>query len=126
MADAPQASGQNAAAGTALEKAFQNPPPDAGLSVVHHWTGGIATKEGITADLENMAATGIDICNWFYSDGNGLQDGVQTWPCKTSEWWDLVDHLLKEAQRVKVAVAPHICSSWGPAGGPALPPSFEK
>ena len=107
--------GQSGTTG-ALEKAFQNPPAEAGLSVVHHWTGGVVTKEGITADLEGMAASGINTVNWFYFDGSGVQDGVQIYPCKSPEWWDIVNHLMSEAKRVGIDVAPHICSSWGPAG----------
>jgi len=117
--------GQTAGTG-ALEKAFQNPPADAGLSVVHHWTGGVVTKEGITADLEGMAASGINTVNWFYFDGSGVQDGVQIYPCKSPEWWDIINHLMSEAKRVGLTVAPHICSSWGPAGTEGITPELSQ
>jgi hypothetical protein len=117
--------GQSSSTG-ALEKAFQSPPADAGLSVVHHWTGGVATKEGITADVEGMAAAGINTVNWFYFDGSGVQDGVQVYPCKSPEWWDLVNHLISEAKRVGLTVAPHICSSWGPAGTEGITPELSQ
>ena len=110
----------------ALEKAFQNPPPDAGLSIVYHWTGGIVTKEGITADLEGMAASGIDTVNWFYFDGSGVQDGIQVFACKSPEWWDLVNHLMSEARRVGLTIAPHVCSSWGPAGTEGITPELSQ
>lgn len=76
--------GQSGTAG-ALEKAFRNPAPDAGSSIVYHWTGGVVTKEGITADLEGMAGAGINTVNWFYFDGSGVQDGIQVHACKTPE-----------------------------------------
>ena len=117
--------GQPAGTG-ALEKAFQNPPAEAGLSIVYHWTGGVVTKEGITADMEGMAASGIDIVNWFYFDGSGVQDGVQVYPCKSSEWWGLVDHLMSEAKRVGLKIAPHVCSSWGPAGTAGITPELSQ
>ena len=117
--------GQSAGAG-ALEKSFQNPPAEAGLSIVYHWTGGVVTKEGITADLEGMAASGIDIINWFYFDGSGVQDGVQIYACKSPEWWNLVDHLMSEAKRVGLKVAPHVCSSWGPAGTEGITPELSQ
>ncbi|MBP1598217.1 MAG: hypothetical protein H6Q05_3594 [Acidobacteria bacterium] len=117
--------GQSAGSG-ALEKTFQNPPADAGLSIVYHWTGGVVTKEGITADLEGMAASGIDIVNWFYFDGSGIQDGIQVHACKSPEWWDLVDHLMSEAKRVGLKVAPHVCSSWGPAGTEGITPELSQ
>ena len=117
--------GQSAGAG-ALEKAFQNPPADAGLSIVYHWTGGVVTKEGITADMEGMAASGIDTVNWFYFDGSGVQDGIQVYACKSPEWWDLVDHLMSEAKRMGLTIAPHVCSSWGPAGTEGITPELSQ
>jgi hypothetical protein len=112
--------------GGTLEKSFQNPPADAGLSVVYHWTGGVATKEGITADMEGIAASGINTVNWFYFDGSGVSDGVQTWPCKSAEWWDLVNHLMSEAKRLNLTIAPHVCSSWGPAGTEGITPELSQ
>ncbi len=109
----------------ALEKVFQNPPADAGLSVVYHWTGGVVTKEGITADMEGMAASGINTVNWFYFDGSGVQDGVQVYPCKSPEWWDMVNHLMSEAKRVGLTLAPHVCSSWGPSGSDGITPELS-
>ncbi len=116
--------GQSGAA--ALEKSFQNPPADAGLSVVYHWTGGVATKEGITADMEGIAAAGINTVNWFYFDGGGVSDGIQTFRCKTPEWWELVGHLMSEAKRVKLTIAPHVCSSWNPAGTEEITPELSQ
>jgi len=110
----------------ALEKVFQNPPPEAGLSVVYHWTGGVVSKEGITADMDGIAASGINTVNWFYFDGAGPTEGVQAPPCKTPEWWDLVDHLMKEAHRNNLTIAPHVCSSWGPAGSEDITPELSQ
>ena len=116
-------SGQPAA--SRLEQAFRNPGDDAGLSIVHHWTGGVVTKEGITADIEGMAAAGINTVNWFYFDGSGVQDGIQVHACKTPEWWELVDHLMSEARRVGLTLAPHVCSSWGPSGTDGITPELS-
>jgi hypothetical protein len=124
LIDGPEMFAQNQAA--ALEKGFQNPPFDAGLSVVHHWTGGVATKEGITADIEGMAASGINTVNWFFFDGTGVSDGIQLYPCKSPQWWELADHLLSEAKRLNMTVAPHVCSSWGPAGTDLITPELSQ
>ena len=42
-----------------LEEGFRAPPPSARPQVWWHWMNGNVTKEGITADLEAMAAIGI-------------------------------------------------------------------
>jgi hypothetical protein len=116
------------AAPTALEKVFRNPPEDAGLSIVYHWTGGAVTKEGITADMEGIAASGIKIVNWFYFDGTGPTnaEGIPTPTCLTPEWWGYVGHLMSEAKRLNLVVAPHVCSSWGPAGAPGITPELSQ
>jgi hypothetical protein len=113
---------------TALEKAFRNPPEDAGLSIVYHWTGGAVTREGITADMEGIAASGIKVVNWFYFDGAGPTnaEGIPTPACLTPEWWGYVEHLMSEAGRLNLIVAPHVCSSWGPAGAPDITPELSQ
>ena len=112
----------------ALEKAFLNPSEDAGLSIVYHWTGGAVTKEGITADMEGIAASGIKVINWFYFDGTGPTnaEGIPTPACLTPEWWGYVEHLMSEARRLNLIVAPHVCSSWGPAGSAAITPNSRS
>ena len=42
-----------------LADRFRTPPDDARPQVWWHWMNGNVTKEGITADLEAMAAIGI-------------------------------------------------------------------
>jgi hypothetical protein len=111
---------------SALEKSFQNPPADAGISIVWHWTGGLVTKEGITFDLEGIAASGINTVNWFYFDGSGVSDGVQASSPGSPEWWDLVHHTMNEAKRLNLQIAPHVCSSWGPAGAPGITPELSQ
>jgi hypothetical protein len=112
----------------ALERAFKAPPEDAGLSIVYHWTGGAVTREGITADMEGIAASGIRIVNWFYFDGTGPTnaEGIPTPTCLTPEWWGYVEHLMSEAKRLNLVVAPHVCSSWGPAGAPGIAPELSQ
>ena len=111
-----------------LEKAFRDPPEDAGLSIVYHWTGGAVTKEGITADMEGISTSGIKIVNWFYFDGAAPTnaEGIPTPACLTPEWWGYVDHLMNEARRLNLVVAPHVCSSWGPAGSAAITPELSQ
>ncbi|MBN2480791.1 MAG: hypothetical protein JXB19_03555, partial [Bacteroidales bacterium] len=111
-------SGQDFLKGSGLEKLFLNPGHDAGISVVWHWTGGVVTKEGITADLEGMALSGINHVMWFtFQPGNTeiTADGIKPVAQLTPEWWDMVTHMLNEAKRLGITVAPHINSSWGPA-----------
>ena len=108
----------------ALEKAFLNPSEDAGLSIVYHWTGGAVTKEGITADMEGIAASGIKVVNWFYFDGTGPTnaEGIPTPACLTPEWWGYVEHLMSEARRLNLVIAPHLSSSWNPGSAPLITP----
>jgi hypothetical protein len=111
-----------------LEKVFLNPPADAGLSVVYHWTGGAVTREGITADMEGIAASGINTVNWFFFDGSAPTnaEGIPTPACKTPEWWEYVEHLMREAKRLNLTIAPHVCSSWGPAGTAGITPELSQ
>ena len=119
---------ESQAAVSPLERAFRNPPEDAGLSIVYHWTGGAVTREGITADMEGIAASGIKVVNWFYFDGAGPAnaEGIPTPACLTPEWWGYVEHLMREARRLNLIVAPHVCSSWGPAGSAAITPELSQ
>jgi alpha-L-rhamnosidase len=110
-----------------LEKLFLKPGPDAGLSVVWHWTGGVVTKEGITADLEGMALSGINHVMWFtFQPGQNSNTDVKGIEQLTPEWWDMVTHMLNESKRLGITIAPHINSSWGPAGGPWITPEFSQ
>ena len=111
---------------SSLSRVFTNPPEDAGLSVVYHWTGGLVTREGITADLEAMAASGIKVVNWFYFDGEGVTDGIAAVPTKTPEWWSLVELMIQEAKRLNLILAPHISSSWVPAGTAEITPETSQ
>ena len=49
------------AAQLSLEKGFRNPPNEAKPHLWWHWMNGNVTREGITADLESMAAVGYEV-----------------------------------------------------------------
>jgi hypothetical protein len=38
--------------------------------VVYHWTAGVVWKEGITVDMDGIAASGFNTVNWFYNLGS--------------------------------------------------------
>lgn len=111
---------------SALYEAFDHPSSDAELSVVYHWTDGLVTREGIKADLEGMVASGIRVVNWFYFDAKEDKDGVAAVMPKSTEWWQLVEFLIHEAKRLQLVLAPHICSSWRPAGSSEITPETSQ
>ena len=89
------------------EEEFRNPPPAARPGVFWDWMGGLISREGITKDLEAMAAQGIgkvmlmqmpDQCpyprQWSYSDYPGKVKVL------SEEWFGLVNFSIGECARL--------------------------
>jgi len=117
---------------TALENSFLNPLLSDGPWVVWHWTGGNQTKEGVTSDLERMAAAGIAGASLFSfpSGGRSFFGGspvVENAPQPlTPEWFDLVHHAVSEAGRLGITLALQISAGWATAGGSWIPPELSQ
>lgn len=83
---------------------------------------GNITKEGITADLEAMAAAGIGGAQIFNVD-----ERIPAGPIKyfSDEWRALVVHAAKEAKRVGLELCFHNCAGWSSSGGPWITPEHS-
>ena len=103
-----------------LENSFTNPLRSDGPWVVWHWTDANQTKEGITANLEAMVDSGIAAANLFsFPPGGGTVVEEPAAPL-TPEWFDLINHAVREAGRLGIALSMQI-SAARPAGRGYLP-----
>ncbi len=104
-----------------LAAGFAAPPPSARPHTWWHWMNGNITAEGITADLEAMAAVGVGGVQIF-----DVEPGVPAGPVDyaSPEWFDLVLHACREADRLGLEVCLHNCAGWSCSGGPWVTPEL--
>lgn len=111
------------------QAAFLNPPATAGAGVFWDWMGGMISREGITKDLEALAAQGIgrvmimqmpETCpyprQWSFRDYPGKVKVL------SDEWFALVNFAIEECDRLEMQLAIFSCPGWGHVGGPWVPP----
>ena len=82
-------------------------------------------REGITKDLEAIAASGIQGVQFFH----GQQGDTKEWPgteehvkCLSPEWEELVKHTAEEAHRLGLRFSLQTCPGWAMSGGPWIKP----
>ncbi len=104
-----------------LRRDFENPPAQSRAETWYHFTSNVATKEGITADIEAMRDMGYSAAHVFAIGGYATVpvDGVKI---ASPEWFDLMKHLGKEAKRCGIALGMHNCPGWSSSGGPWIKP----
>ncbi len=97
-------------------------PPDATKPWCYwYWISDNLSREGITRDLESLARVGIGealIGNIFLEDVPAGKIKVLT-----EEWWDLVEHAIREGGRVGVNIGMFNSPGWSQSGGPWIQPS---
>ena len=88
-----------------------------------HFIGGNVSYEGITADLEAIAAAGISGVHFFH----GQQGGK--WPatgedieCMSEKWEDAVKFVAEESKRLGLRFTVQNCPGWAMSGGPWIKP----
>ena len=101
-----------------LEDGFRAPPAEAQPHVWWHWMNGNVTREGITADLESMAAVGIGGAQVFDA-GCGISAGPVAF--NSPEWFDMFAFAAAEAKRLGLELCHANCSGWSSSGGPWIP-----
>lgn len=106
-----------------------------GVGTWWHWMNGHITKEGITKDLEAMAAAGIDsatIFNAYRPFGSQFlikqvakenvreidEDAMPTVKFASPEWMELFRFALDEAERLGITIGAANCDGWSESGGP--------
>jgi (4-O-methyl)-D-glucuronate---lignin esterase len=110
-----------------IQEGFRDPPRDARPLTWWHWMNGMATKEGITADLEAMQRVGLGGAQLFF-----VQQTLRTPEHKdikgdvvfmTPPWRELVMHAIKECDRLGLELSVLTCEGWGEGGGSWISPA---
>jgi hypothetical protein len=107
------------ASATDLDQAFQDPPESAKPRTWWHWVDGNVTKHGITGDLEAMKRAGLGGC-YLFSIASSFPQGPAIF--RQPEWYDLLGHTVKEAERLGLIFGVHNCDGWSESGGPWVTP----
>ncbi len=99
-----------------LEQGFVTPPDSVKPWLYWYWISDNISKEGITKDLEAMARIGIGEA----LIGNiGLPEmSYGNVKILSEEWWQLIEHAIREAKRVGVNIGMFNCPGWSQSGGP--------
>ena len=118
------AAGMSAAAFSAglSPEEFRNPPHEAKPQTWWHWMNGNVTKEGITADLEAMAAAGLGGAQLFDA-GLALPQGPVAFASEA--WYDCLVHANREAKRLGLELCLANCSGWTSSAGPWITPALS-
>ncbi len=103
-----------------LEQGFREPPDATKPWCYWYWISDNLSQEGITRDLEAMAQAGIGEA----LIGNIFLEEVPAGDVKvlTPEWWELVEHAIREAGRVGVNIGMFNSPGWSQSGGPWVKP----
>ena len=107
--------GENPQSLTQVESQFSVPPMAARPWVYYWWLEGVATKAGITADLEEMQKQGISGVLVFDS-GAGGPNAPKGAKFMSDEFRENFRHAVSEADRLGMEVGISLCSGWD-AGG---------
>lgn len=99
-----------------LAEGFTNPPDSVKPWVYWYWISDNNTREGVTRDLEAMAEAGIGealIGNIGYEGMPYGNDRILS-----EEWWQLIEHTIREGKRTGVNIGLFNCPGWSQSGGP--------
>lgn len=88
-----------------------------------HYIGGNVSHEGITADLEAIAAAGISGVQLFHGQFGGqwpaTSDKIE---CLSENWEEAVRHTADECRRLGLRFTMQNCPGWAMSGGPWIKP----
>ncbi|MDB5326331.1 MAG: hypothetical protein JWM57_1900, partial [Phycisphaerales bacterium] len=104
-----------------LASAFDTPPQSAKPWVYWYFMDGHITREGLTGDLEAMKKAGIGGAI-FLTINAGVPKPPKPVEFMSAEWQDLYTHMIKEADRLGIAISLGIGPGWAGDGGPWLKP----
>jgi hypothetical protein len=112
-----------------VHQQFSQPAGDAKPWTFWYWMFGAVSEDGITADLEAMKASGLG--GAYLMPIKGTAEGAQyegRAQQLSPEWWRMVTHSMKEADRLGLKLGIHICDGFALAGGPWISPeeSMQK
>ncbi|PXA03428.1 hypothetical protein DDZ13_12095 [Coraliomargarita sinensis] len=115
-----------AEASESLRASFQNPPESARAHTWWHWMNGNVTREGITADLEAMAAGHLGGATIFNIAGPHHNSHIPQGEADYlgPVWLDRIEHAANEAERLGLTLGMHNCAGWSTTGGPWVTPEL--
>lgn len=96
-----------------MEDVFKDPPRSYGAYTWWHWMNGNISKEGITKDLEAMAAAGLGGVQCF--NVGGVAQGPVLYA--SEEWYELTNYAIKEAERLGLEFGMHNSPGFSSTGG---------
>jgi hypothetical protein len=99
-----------------LEEGFVNPPDTVKPWVYWYWISDNVSREGITRDLEAMARVGIGEAMIGNIGHEEMPWGKAS--ILSEEWWQMVEHAIREGKRVGVNIGMFNCPGWSQSGGP--------
>lgn len=108
-----------------LSENFRTPPGEAGITCYWWWLNGVATKESITRDLEEMKAKGYGSAALVDAGGFNPVTSKPT-PGEvfmSPGWMELYRHAVREADRLGITLGVNVTSGWNP-GGPYVTPEY--
>ncbi|MDR1341504.1 MAG: hypothetical protein LBK58_15855 [Prevotellaceae bacterium] len=109
--------------GKADRKAFEKPSPLYHPETLMFFIGGNVSKEGISADLEAIAAAEISGIQLFHGQMGGAWPGVDNQiTCLSPQWDDIIRHTAGECRRLGLKFAMHNSPGWAMSGGPWIKP----
>ncbi|MCX6968376.1 MAG: glycosyl hydrolase [Verrucomicrobia bacterium] len=103
-----------------LERGFAQPPPESKPWCYWYWLSGHISKEGITKDLEAMARWGIGQA----AIGDINRPNIARGPVAplSDDYFAMIEHAVREGERLGVNISMFNCSGWSQAGGPWIKP----
>jgi hypothetical protein len=94
---------------------FRNPPSSYKPWVYWYWIDENISREGITNDLEAMARVGIGKALIGHVSPGTSRGDIRM---LSETWWDMVEHAVREGQRVGVDIGFFNSPGWSQSGGP--------
>jgi len=103
-----------------LESEFQAPPNSSKPRTWMHAMSGNMSKEGMTKDLEAIAAAGEGGVLLF-NIANTIPYGTVAY--NSDEHLAIITHAAKESERLNLSFGVHNCDGWSSSGGPWVTPA---
>ena len=105
-------------AGEPLETGFESPPAETKPWCYWYWTSDNISSNGITHDLEAMARVGIGEAFIGNVDVNTEPEARGKVKVLSDEWWQLMEHAVREGKRTGVNIGVFNGPGWSQSGGP--------
>ena len=103
------------------EADFKNPQGWSKPQTWWHWINGNVSREGIDADLREMADKGYGFVRIFHIPGS-VKGQLKF---NSPEWFDTFSYVAERANHYGLGLGIHNCEGWSEAGGPWITPELS-